>query len=181
MRPMGVHRGNPTLRTAIGTALRRRLYASLRPHAGDEPAAEPGGRRWSRAFFDELRARLLPRMALVESLDDAELRYFGRPGVSLWSLSTARALVLAYDYHDTRAELLERARRWRVCLRTHTAPGLASRHWGHPVYGARVDPLNGELDVVWAVPGDWMALADPDPPARTIDRPAHWTELAAAS
>ena len=52
-------------------------------------------------------------------------------------------------------EIRERARRWLSCLTTRTAPGLASPHWGHPVYGARLDPLSGELDVVWAEPGDW--------------------------
>ncbi len=67
------------------------------------------------------------------------------------------------------------ARRWHACLRTRTAPGLASPHWGHPVYGARLDPANDELDVVWAAPGDWVAFAfDDESATRSFDSPRHW-------
>lgn len=181
MRTMGVYRGNPTLRVAIGSALRRRLYAGLTPHAG-EPETAPEdmhSERWSRPFFDHLRDTVLPTMAPIEAVDDAVLSYFGRPSISMWGLRSEYSLVVAYDFHDSRDELRERARRWLACLRTRTAPGLASRHWGHPVYGARLDPRSDELDVVWAVPGDWMTVATADEPlTRTLDQPEHWSEAA---
>ena len=179
MRPTGVHRGNPTLRVAIGQALRRRLYADITPHHG-ESSGDVHAARWTREFHDRLREGVLPSMAPIESIDAGELRYFGRPRFSLWSLHTERALVLAYDYYDSPEELRARARRWMECLRTHTAPGLPSRHWGHPVYGARLDSRTGELEVVWAVPGDWMRLASLDETSkRTLDQPLHWSEQGA--
>lgn len=179
MRPMGVYRGNTTLRVAIGQALRRRLYAELVPHRASAPdaAADSLERRWSREFYDDLCTVALPRMAPVERIAAGELRYFGRPGFSLWALRAPDALMLAYDYHDTPEELRVRAHRWSECLRTHTAPGMASRHWGQPVYGARLDASTGGIDVVWAVPGDWMRLADASTaPERTRDLPLHWSE-----
>jgi len=178
MRTMGIHRGNPTLRVAIGSALRRRLYAGLTPHEGESPDAaahDPLTQRWTRAFFEHLRRDVLPRMAQVEQIDEGELRYLGVSGLSLWGLAAPHALVLAYDFEDTREQLRERARRWLACLRTRTAPGLASRHWGHPVYGARLDPRSDELDVVWAVPGDWLgALSGEQAPSSQAPCPGRW-------
>ncbi len=185
MRTMGVYRGNPTLRVAIGQALRRRLYAELVPHDASRGAVPGAGeadaldRRWSREFHDALRVHALPLMAPIERTAEGVLRYFGRPGFSLWALHSDHTLVLAYDYHDTPEELRARARRWAGCLRTRTAPGMANRHWGQPVYGARLDAATDDLEVVWAVPGDWMRLADAENAAeRTRDVPLHWSEAA---
>ncbi len=176
MRPLGVYRGNPALRVAIHQALRRRLYAGLTPHDGVSDG-DALSTRWTREFYDRLCADVLPRMAFIESIEGGELRYFGRPRFSLWAFQSERALIVAYDYYDSPEELRDRTRRWLSCLRTHTAPGLASRHWGHPVYGAMLDPGTDEVDVVWAVPGDWMKLAaDSEQPTRTFDRPLHWSE-----
>jgi hypothetical protein len=93
----------------------------------------------------------------------------------VWAFVAPLATVLALDHADSEREIRERARRWLGCLTTRTAPGLASPHWGHPVYGARLDPASGELDVVWAVPGEWCeaVLADRIP-EREWDLPAHW-------
>jgi hypothetical protein len=183
MRALGLHRGNPTVRIAVHQALRRRLYAELTPHAsaaGDEPLADAVSQPWSRAFFEQARADALPRMARLGPLDDGELRYFGARDLSLWALASEHALVFAQDFRDTREQLHERARRWIACLRTRTAPGLASRHWGHPVYGARLDPRTGELDVVWAVPGDWVSFVQsPGAWARAADQPEHWSAAVA--
>jgi len=160
---------------------RRRLYATLAPSQGETPiGADPATVRWSRAFFDRLREALLPRMAVAASLEEGELRYFGGADLSLWALASPHAIVVAYDHHDSPQQIRDRARRWRACLQTRTAPGLASPHWGHPVYGARLDPLSGELDVVWATLGTWFDFAlGESGPIRDRDLPRHW--LAAAS
>ena len=43
------------------------------------------------------------------------------------------------------------------------------------MYGARLDPRTDALDVVWAVPGDWLGLAASELPVpRHHDLPAHW-------
>jgi len=180
MRSIGTHRGNPVLRGMIDQSARRRLYSSLEPaRAGAEGTpGDPSAVRWTRAFFERLRDVLVPRMAVTAALEDGELRYFGGSPPDLWALCAPHALVLAYEHADSPQQIRERARRWSACLRTRTAPGLASPHWGHPVYGARLDPANGELDVVWAAPGDWVAFAQDDGAApRRFDSPRHWTAL----
>lgn len=118
-------------------------------------AGDGSERRWGREFFERLRGAWLPRMAHVVDTPDGELRYVGSASLRLWAFVAPHATALAYEVDDTASQIRERARRWLSCLTTRTAPGLASPHWGHPVYGARLDPLSGELDVVWAEPGDW--------------------------
>lgn len=175
MRSIGTHRGNFVLRSMIQQTARRRLYAALSPSQGEPDSADPESVRWTREFFDRLRSALLPRMAVAASLDEGELRYFGGGSMSLWALAAPNALVVAYDYYDSPQQIRDRARRWRACLKTRTAPGLASPHWGHPVYGARLDPRSGELEVVWASLGRWFDFAIGDePPARERDVPRHW-------
>ncbi len=177
MRPIGTRRGNPVVRRMIEQNQRRRLYYSLSPDEaqvrGDE--SDPRAVRWSREFFERLREVVVPRMAIAETLDVGELRYFGAEHLRLWALMREHELVLAYDFGDTPNEIRERAKRWLGCLTTHTAPGLPSPHWGRPVYGARVDRTTQELDVVWATPGDWcrFVLADEFSP-REYDAPPHW-------
>jgi hypothetical protein len=179
MRSFGSRRGNSAVRFMVEQSARRRLWASLGPERGGAEAdGDPLAVRWTRDFFERLRSRVVPWMALVEPFDErGELRFFGGERLSLWALSTPRELVLAYEHDETRRSLRERATRWLACLTTRTAPGLASRHWGHPVYGARLDPRTDELDVVWAVPGDWLGLAASELPVpRHHDLPAHWPE-----
>ena len=138
---------------------------------------------WSRDFFDRIRGTVFPRMAPALEVDGAELRYLGGEDFALWGLHASHEMVLAYECLDTPASLLERARRWRACLRTRTSPGLMTRSWGRPVYGARLDPLSGELDVVWATPGEWCGVVLGDvPPSVQTELPAHWgdTNLAPA-
>lgn len=176
MRLTGPRRGNPTVRFMIELTARRRMSGGLL--AARDPARAGSERdvlRWGREFFDRVHAGLLPRTARVAGTPEGELRYLGSPGLSLWAFVAPFATVLALDHADTEAQIRERARRWLGCLTTRTAPGLASPHWGHPVYGARVDAMTGELDVVWAVPGEWCdaVLAD-RLPEREWDAPAHW-------
>ncbi len=180
MRSIGTHRGNSVLRSMIQQTARRRLYAELTPsQGGSTGAADPTEVRWSRTFFERLRQTLLPRMAVAASLDVGELRYFGGGELSLWALASPDSLVVAYDHQDSPEQIRERARRWNACLLTRTAPGLASPHWGHPVYGARVDPRSGELDVVWATLGRWFEFAQSEPArAREVDLPRRWLESA---
>lgn len=179
MRSFGSRRGNTAVRFMVEQSARRRMWASAGPERRDEADGErdPLAVRWTREFFERVRARAVPRMAVVEPFGErGELRFFGGERLSLWALTTPLELVLAYEHGESRASLRERARRWLACLRTRTAPGLASRHWGYPVYGARLDPRTDELDVVWAVPGDWMAFAAselPVPPR--LERPAGWS------
>ena len=183
MRSIGTHRGNPVLRSMIQQAGRRRLYASLAPHQGElDSSADPQAIRWTREFFEHLRSALLPRMAVTAALEEGELRYFGGADWSLWALSAPHALVVAYDHGDSPAQIRERARRWRACLQTRTAPGLASPHWGHPVYGARLDPRTDELDVVWATLGSWFDFArEEELLERICDAPPQWGERSLAS
>lgn len=184
MRSFGSRRGNTAVRFMVEQSARRRLWASLGPERGDEPAEnrDPLAVRWTRAFFERARAHAVPLMAPVESFGElGELRFFGGDRLSLWALSTPLELVFAYEHGETLASLRERARRWLACLTTRTAPGLASRHWGHPVYGARLDPRTDELDVVWAVPGDWLGFVASDLPVpRAHDLPQQWEEMARA-
>ncbi len=184
MRSFGSRRGNTAVRFMVEQTARRRLWASLGPERGDAPAEDrdPLAVRWTRAFFDRVRARALPRMAPVEPFGEGgELRFFGGERLALWALATPLELVLAYEHGESRDSLRERARRWLACLTTRTAPGLASRHWGHPVYGARLDPRTGDLDVVWAVPGDWLGIVTSELPVpREHDLPREWTEFAGA-
>lgn len=161
MRPVGTHRGNGSVRFQVQQVARRRLYASGAPEREGLVglAHDRLAERWTLPFFQRLRERLLPRMRPVGALEVGELRRLASEPVSLWALQAEHALVLARDDGDTIEQLHERARRWAACLRTRTAPGLASPHWGHPVYGARLDPATGELDVVWATPGEWFEFA----------------------
>ncbi|MEO5987612.1 MAG: hypothetical protein ABIU54_09160 [Candidatus Eisenbacteria bacterium] len=159
MRSIGTLPGNSVLRSMIRQAARRRLYAELTPsQGGPSGEADPREARWSLAFFERLRQVLLPRTAAVASLEVGELRYFESSASKWWVLTSPHDLVVAYDYQDSPEQLRDRARRWIACLQTRTAPGLASQHWGHPVYGARLDPRSGKLDVVWATPGHWLDL-----------------------
>jgi hypothetical protein len=182
MRSFGSRRGNTAVRFMVEQSARRRMWAGPGPERADEPeqGGDPLAVRWTRGFFERARTRAVPLMALVESLDGlGELRFFGGERLSLWALSSPRELVIAYEHGEDRESIRERARRWLACLTTHTAPGLASRHWGHPVYGARVDPRTDELDVVWAVPGDWLGIVASDLPVpRHHDLPDHWQEFA---
>jgi hypothetical protein len=177
MRQTGIHRGNPTVRFMVTQSARRRMYASLRPETAILPAA-PDSRtlRWSREFFERLHATLLPQMATVAEVPEGVLRYHGSQVMKLWALVSPHATALAYDFSETPETIRERASRWVACLTTRTAPGLASPHWGNPVYGARLDPLSGELDVVWANPGDWCdVVLHGALPAREHDRPLEWS------
>ncbi len=182
MRSIGTHRGNSVLRSMIQQTARRRLYAELSPaQGGPVRDGDPEAMRWSLAFFKRLHAALLPRMAVAGSLEEGELRYFGGGELSLWALASPLALVVAYDHQDSPQQIRDRARRWNACLQTRTAPGMASAHWGHPVYGARLDPRSGELDVVWASLGRWFDFAvGEDSPARELDLPRHWSSAGAA-
>jgi hypothetical protein len=177
MRLTGPRRGNPTLRFMIEHTARRRMWLPPAP-ARDGAIAEAGEgaeRRWGREFFARLRDAWLPRMAHVADTSEGELRYFGSSALSLWAFATTHATTIAYEYAETPALIRERARRWLACLTTRTAPGLASPHWGHPVYGARLDPLSGELDVVWAEPGEWCdTVVAATLPEREWDAPPRW-------
>ena len=158
-------------------AARRRLsaaYAPTRP-GGARELPDGSESRWTTEFFAPLRTLVLPRMSEVEPLDGATLRYFGAGERSLWALHHEHALVLALDHGESPEQIREHARRWLSCLRTRTAPGLASPHWGHPVYGARLDPANGELDVVWAVADEWLELVPAEGLGpREADLPVRW-------
>lgn len=183
MRSFGSRRGNTAVRFMVEQTARRRLWANLGPERGDPSGEEsdPLAVRWTRAFFERLRDVVMPRMAVVDAIESAELRFHGGDRLGLWGLRAEHEVVLAYEHGDTPETIRERARRWRGCLSTRTAPGLASRHWGHPVYGARLDPANGELDVVWAVPGDWIVFAASEIPApRVFDVPPAWDTFAFA-
>jgi hypothetical protein len=164
----------------IEVSARRRLASGLRVQreavdATGDNATSRDVLRWGRGFFERVQATLLPRTALVARTPEGELRYYGSSAFSLWAFVTAHATTLAYDVADTEAQIRERARRWLACLTTRTAPGLASPHWGHPLYGARLDPMTGELDVVWAVPGDWVeAVLAGALPERQWDVPPTW-------
>lgn len=178
MRLTGPRRGNPTLRFMIEQTARRRMASGLRVQreAVDEVGTSRDVLRWGREFFERVHATLLPRTAHVASTSEGELRYFGSPDLCLWAFVSSHATALAYDYADSETEIRERARRWLACLTTRTAPGLASPHWGHPLYGARLDPMTGEIDVVWAVPGDWCdAVLAGALPEREWDAPRTWS------
>jgi hypothetical protein len=177
MRLTGHRRGNPAVRFMIDQSARRRMYAALSPEretTGD-PTSEGAVRRWSREFFEQLHVALLPRMAHVADTPEGQLRYFGSQAMSVWAFVGEHATALAYEHSESPRQIGERARRWLACLTTRTAPGLASPHWGHPVYGARLDPLTRELDVVWAVPGVWCdAVVTGALPVREWDAPRSW-------
>ena len=181
MRSFGSHRGNPALRIMIEQAARRRLWASLGPERPGAGSAGSGGACWTREFFTALAAFVREHFAAIDELPEGSLGYYGVPGMQLWSLCTDRTLVLALDHEDSPAQIHTRAARWNACLTTRTTPGLASPHWGHPVYGARIDPLSDVLDVVWAFAGEWCALATAAAPApRAWGRPDHWQSLIGA-
>ena len=181
MRLTGYRRGNTTVRFMIEQTARRRMYSTLSPEreAAGDAASEGAVRRWSREFFEQLNSALLPRMAHVTDTPEGSLRYFGSRALSVWALVGEHATALAYEHAESPAQIRERARRWLACLTTRTAPGLASPHWGDPIYGARVDPLSGELDVVWALPGEWCdAVVSGALPAREWDAPLSWNAAA---
>ncbi len=174
MRPIGTRRGNTMVRFQVDQSSRRRLWAALAPSQVDEtaPGADQWSVRWSRRFYDHVRRRLLPRMTVAGRLDEGEVRWYGGESLRLWALVDVHATVLAIEHGETPGTLAARARRWIACLTTRTAPGLASPHWGHPVYGARLDIRTGELDVVWATPGDWCGLVmSPALPLAADSRP----------
>ena len=152
------------------------MFASLGPEReGDGTGREGGILRWSREFFEQLHSTLLPRMAHIADTPEGVLHYYGTSALRMWAFVTPHETAIAYEQGDTPEQIHERARRWLACLSSRTAPGLASPHWGHPLYGARVDRLSGELDVVWAVPGEWTdAVLGGSLPAREWDTPPHW-------
>ncbi len=181
MRLTGPRRGNPTLRFMIEQTARRRMAAGPmvereRTRAGTQSDVL----RWSREFFERVHATLLPRTSHVADTAEGQLRYYGSKAMSMWAFVSRHATALAYDHAETPAQIHERALRWLACLTTRTAPGLASAHWGHPIYGARLDPASGEVDVVWAVPGEWCeAVLTGALPEREWDAPRSWqAELA---
>ena len=178
MRLTGHRRGNPAVRFMIDQSARRRMYSALSPErelSGD-PGSEGAVRRWSREFFEQLHESLLPRMAHVANTAEGALHYYGSSAMNLWAFVSQHETALAFEHADSPEQIRDRARRWHACLTTRTAPGLVSPHWGHPVYGARLDPLTGELDVVWAFAGDWCdAVLSNALPAREWDTPRHWT------
>ena len=177
MRLTGPRRGNPAVRFMIEQTARRRMWSLPAPAREGTPAAAAEGteRRWGREFFERLRGAWLPRMAHLIDTPEGELRYLGSPALRLWAFTSTHATALAYEVDDTADQIRERAGRWLACLTTRTAPGLASPHWGHPIYGARLDPLSGELDVVWAEPGDWCdAVLAGTLPEREWDAPRSW-------
>lgn len=176
MRLTGPRRGNPTVRFMVELTARRRMASGLTAErAASQAANERDVLRWSREFFERVHATLLPRTAPVAKLPEGELRYLGARTLSLWAFVSPLATALALDHADTEAQIRERARRWLACLTSRTAPGLPGPHWGHPVYGARLDPGSGELDVVWAVPGEWCdAVLAESLPEREWDAPRAW-------
>jgi hypothetical protein len=153
------------------------------PHAGSHSTAgdRAGEPTLSRAFYERVRERALPRMAPALSVDGAEVRYFGAIDLALWCVRGQYGLVLAYECCDGPAQLADHARRWLGCLRTRTSPGMLDRTWDRPVYGVRHDAASDALEVVWTKPGDWcrFVLAD-EPQQRLWNLPPHWrqTELA---
>mgnify|MGYP003338234109 FL=1 len=154
------------------------MYAQIAPEREDLLATGHVA-PWSRTFFDRLRDVVEQRFASVTSLPEGGLHYFGAQGLRLWSVLSEHALVVALEHEDAPDQIVERARRWGACLTTRTAPGLASRHWGHPVYGARLDPRSGDLDVVWAFAGEWCDLAQGERVLERLhDRPGHWPAAA---
>lgn len=141
--------------------------------AGEEPTAETA--RWGREFFDAVRGALVPRMAPVAETPEGELRYLGSRAMRLWGFVSGQVVALAHEYGETPEQIGQRSRRWLGCLATRTAPGRPSPYWGHPLYGARLDPLSGRLEVVWAQPGDWCeAVLAGDLPEREWDAPRSW-------
>ena len=184
MRLTGHRRGNPALRFIIEQTARRRMWSAQSRESGGE-GVEPSAaalRRWSREFFERVRDALVPRMATVTETTEGQLRYLGSRALTLWALVSPHALAIAHEQDDTPEQIHERTRRWLACLTTRTAPGLAGPYWGHPVYGARLDPLSGELDVVWAVPGEWCeAVLAGTLPEREWDAPRRWAEVTAGT
>ena len=176
MRLTGHRRGNPAVRFMIEQTSRRRMWSAVSHENGSAEGAPAGAvARWSREFFRQLHDSLLPRMVPVTDTPEGQIRYLGSQSMSLWAFVNEHTTALAYEHGDSPSQIRERALRWLGCLRSRTAPGLASPHWGHPVYGARVDPLSGELDVVWAVPGDWCdAVLAGAVPACEWDSPPTW-------
>ena len=183
MRLTGHRRGNPAVRFMIEQTARRRMWSAKTSEPGeDERGPEGAVARWSREFFQQLHVSLLPRMAHVTDTPEGELRYLGSRALRLWAFVSEHTTALAYECGDSPEQIRERARRWLGCLTSRTAPGLASPHWGHPVYGARVDRLSGELDVVWAVPGDWCdAVLQGAVPEREWEAPPSWAREVASS
>ena len=179
MRSIGSRRGNPILRAAVEQTARRRMESLVDPLSGAEHVrrdAMPEPTR-TRAFFERIRERLLPRMEPMLCVDGAELGYFGSEAVGLWGMRASHGLVLACECADTPAQIVERARRWLACLRTRTTPGMLDRTWGRPVYGARLDPASDSFDVVWSTPGDWCRLVMAEEPSpRSWSLPPHWRE-----
>ena len=179
MRQTGHRRGNPAVRFMIEQTARRRMWSPPVPAREGtlEAASEGAERRWGFEFFERLRDAWLPRMAHVTDTPEGELRYLGSSAMRLWAFTSTHATALAYEMDDSAVQIRERARRWLACLTTRTAPGLASPHWGHPLYGARLDPLSGELDVVWALPGEWCdAVLSGALPEREWDAPPTWAK-----
>jgi hypothetical protein len=177
MRSVGSRRGNPLLRTSIEQSSRRRLESWIVPHASSAPAL-PGddeAPEYSREFFERIRRHWLPRMTRALAFEGVEVLWCGATEPGLWAMSSNQGLVLAYECADTPALLAERAKRWLGCLRTRTMPGILSRTWGAPVYGARLDTVRDELDILWARPGAWRGtlLAD-EPDAGGWSLPPHW-------
>ena len=175
MRSNGSRRGISALRFMVEQTARRRQWSSTTSVEPGDGGSDRFADRWGRAFFDRLHALMIPHMAAVDAIDGASLRYFGSPEVSLWALVAPQATVVAYDHADSPEQIRDRARRWLRCLSTHTAPGLASPHWGHPVYGARLEPGTGELEVVWALAEPWFEFAISEH-EQWWDAPLHWPQ-----
>jgi hypothetical protein len=158
MRLTGHRRGNPTVRFMIEQTARRRMWSPPAPaRNGDMAQAGDGAeRRWDREFFDRLRNAWLPRMAHVADTPDGELRYLGSadaPAVGVRRAARHGAGLRGGRHRGRRSAnapvagspVSPRARR----------PGSRARTGATRCTGARLDPHSGELDVVWALPGDW--------------------------
>ena len=129
-------------------------------------------------FFRRWAEECPQYMTLIERLPEGDIYSYNEFCVAIWLVVGSGSVVVAYQCREGPAEIAGRVQAWYRHLEGGIVPKRDRRALGHPVYGARRNPGNGEVNTVWFIPGDWMGVAAHLPlPEHRDQLPIGWSEV----